>query len=182
VQHDAEHSFSNESTGVPIGSGNAKVVNDNGLTKTIEVSPLQVGQLNLDIVVLFADAGMAHKSYQLNVIPSSKGVKHFYLNRGSHSMAIVLEDKDEDRQVRLTPEVYYDQLDYPIYLEDSTQISFTVDRTDFDPVIRVDANGMVHGLRPGKATITADFDGVKDSVTVTVYTKEDAPAGYRRIQ
>jgi len=44
------------------------------------------------------------------------------------------------------------------------------------------SNGMVHGLRPGKAKITGDFDGVQDSIVVSVYTRENAPVGYRRVQ
>jgi DNA modification methylase len=101
---------------------------------------------------------------------------------GSHVLPIVLEDKDEDRQWWLEPEVYYNQLDYPIYLSDSSQIKFTVEQSENSPVIRLDSNGMVHGLRPGKAKIIASFDGVVDTVVVTVYTTESAPAGYRRVQ
>ena len=61
-------------------------------------------------------------------------------------------------------------------------IKFTVMQPPGDPVMLLDANGMVHGLRPGKATIIGDFDGVKDQVVVTVYAKESAPSGYRTIQ
>lgn len=96
-------------------------------------------------------------------------------------MAIVLEDRVEERESWLSPEVYYDQLDYPIYLKDSKQIKFTIEQLDGDPVISLDANGMVHGLRPGRATIIADFDGKQDTLVVDVYTKENAPAGYRKV-
>ncbi len=77
---------------------------------------------------------------------------------------------------------YYKQLDYPIYLTDSKQIKFTVEQPDYDPVIRLDSNGMVHALRPGLAKVTADFGGMQDSVVVHVYTKEHAPIGYRKVQ
>jgi hypothetical protein len=179
-QHSAERSFTNQSASVAVGEGEAKVVQDDGLIKTVEVTPLQVGTVDVEVQVLFADGGISHQSYQLNVVPSSKGVRKFYLNQGFPALPIVLEDKDEDRQAWLSPEVYYDQLDYPIYLTDSTQIKFTVEQPG-DPIISVDSNGLVHGLRPGRATITGDFDGVQDSVVVDVYTKEEAPVGYRRV-
>ncbi len=179
IERNNERRFENQSSGIAVGSGEAKVVQDNGLTKTIEIVPLQVGIVDIEILVLFADGGLGRKSYRMNVVPSSKGLKKFYLSHGGHTLAMVLEEK-EDRRTWLAPEVYYDQLDYPIFLADSNQIKFTMQQPDRDPVIRLDSNGMVHALRPGEATITADFDGVQDSVVVTVYTKEDAPLGYRK--
>lgn len=179
IERNNERRFENQSSGVAVGTGDAKVVQDNGLTKTIEIVPLQVGAVDIEILVLFADGGVGRKSYRMNVVPSSKGLNKFYLSHGGHTLALVLEER-EDRRTWLTPEAYYDQLDYPIFLADSKQIKFKVEQSDRDPVIRLDSNGMVHALRPGEATITADFDGVQDSVVVTVYTKEDAPLGYRK--
>ena len=76
-------------------------------------------------------------------------------------MAIILGDGEKDNQRGLSPEIYYDQLDYPIYLEDSTQIKFTVEQPEDDPVIRLDSNGMIHGLRPGRAKIDAELGGCR---------------------
>ncbi len=178
-QGEGDHTFTNISSGFAVGTGDARIVGDTGPTKTMEVIPLGVGKLTFGIMVFFADGGIAQKNYTLEVAPSSKGLKDFFLNHGSHALAIVLEDKPEDRQRWLSPEVAYRQLEYPIYLENSSQIKFTVQQAADKPVILLDPNGLVHGLRPGKATIIGDFDGVKDEVVVTVYTKESAPAGYR---
>jgi pimeloyl-ACP methyl ester carboxylesterase len=180
-QSEAMHSLTNQSDGMSVGSGTAKIVRDDGLIKTIEVMPLQIGIVNLTITAVFADGGTSTQNYRLNVAPSSKGLKSFSINHGSRSLAIVLEDKDEDRQWWLEPEVIYRQLDYPVYLTNSDQIRFSVEQSESDPLIRLDPHGMVHGLRPGKARIIADFDGMQDSVVVTVYAKESAPVGYRRI-
>ena len=38
----------------------------------------------------------------------------------------------------LSPEVYYDQLGYPVYLEDSTQIKFSVEQLEYDPISRLE--------------------------------------------
>jgi hypothetical protein len=182
MQGQGNHSYDNISSGSAVGSGEAKIVADTGLTKTMEMIPLGVGKLQLGFIVSFADGGIAQKAYTLDVEPNSKGLKSFSLNNGSHALAIVLEDKPENRQVWLSPQVSYRQLEYPIYLEDSSHISFTVLQPSDAPIIQLDPNGLVHGLRPGKATIIADFGGVKDQLVVTVYTKEGAPPGYRRVR
>jgi len=51
----------------------------------------------------------------------------------------------------LAPEVEYDQLDYPIRLKDATPVALIVDQPQDNPVIRLDSNGMIQALRPGKA-------------------------------
>ncbi|HXE08211.1 MAG TPA: hypothetical protein VN612_09955 [Acidobacteriaceae bacterium] len=182
LQGQGDHNYSNISSGSAVGSGEAKIVADTGLTKTLEIIPLGVGKLKLAFIVLFADGGIAQKAYTLDVAPGSKGLKSFFLNNGSHALAIVLEDNPQGRQTWLSPQVSYRQLEYPIYLEDSSHISFTVLQSVEKPVIAVDPNGLVHGLRPGRATLVGDFGGAKDQVIVTVSTKENAPLGYRTVR
>ena len=67
---------------------------------------------------------------------------------------------------------------FPILLDDLTTTKLSVEQNEDDPVIRVDPNGLVHALREGTAVIVGNFDGVIDRVKVTVYDKDDAPAGY----
>jgi hypothetical protein len=182
-QGNTEETFSNDSAidGSAVGSGEAKVIRDDGFTKAIEFVPLQVGRVNLDIVVTYADGGVAHFGDSLSVIPSSKGLRKFSLNGAFSDVAIVLEDLDQDRQLWLSPEVEYVGLKNPIYLTDSTQIKLTVEQLESSPVIRLDPNGMIHGLRPGRAVITGEFEGVKDKINVDVYKKESTPSGYRHV-
>jgi hypothetical protein len=182
-QGNTEETFDNESAvdGSAVGSGDANVVHDDGATKTIEIVPLQVGKVKLDITVFYADGGIAHFGDSLTVAPSSKGLRKFSLNGAFSVVPIVLEDKDEDRQFWLSPEVEYTALKNPLYLTDSTQIKFTIEQPESAPVISLDSNGMIHGLRPGRAVITGEFDGVRDKITVEVYTKENAPSGYRHV-
>jgi hypothetical protein len=86
----------------------------------------QVGRIEVELDVLFANGETSHTSFKIDVVPSSKGLEKFYINHGSHALAVVLEDKEADRQVWLSPEVYFKQLDYPIYLTNSNQIRFSV--------------------------------------------------------
>ncbi len=179
-QTSAAGSLRNQSNGVPVGSGRARILSDQAGTAAIEVTPLALGTVNLRISVLFADGGLAVRDYQLNVVPSAQGLTQLDLNRGFKELALVLEDREEDRQAYLFPEVRYGGLEYPIYLGTSEALNLTVDQPEDDPVVRVDPDGLIHALRPGTATITGDFAGVKDSIQVTVYEPEDAPAGYRQ--
>lgn len=170
MQSDGESELKNLSTGVEVGSGVAKIVEDHGLTKTIEVVPLQVGTVQLSVFVSFADGGMSMNTFQLDVVPGYTGVKAFHLDQGFSTLPLELTDKPDAAQHWLFPEVEYDQLDYPVKLKDSTSVTMVVDQPEDNPVISLDGNGMVHGLRPGKARITGSFAGLKDTVEVDVRT------------
>jgi hypothetical protein len=172
--------LTNQSGEASVGSGMAKIDSKDDGTVTIEVTPLQLGRVSLRIGVLFADGGLAQKEFEINIVPSARGLRRFDLNRGFQALALVLEGDEEDRQAYLVPEVQYDALRYPVYLDSSEQLNLTVDQPEDDPVISVNPNGLIHALRPGTAVVTGDFDGMKDSIQVDVYTREGAPAGYRR--
>jgi len=163
-----------------------QIVREEGQTKTIEVVPMQLGSVDLHIGAVYADNASAQQTIKLNVVPSSKGLKKFSLNewsdaKGWGALVLVLEDEEKDRQFWMRPVVIYERVKYPIYLEDSTQIKLSVEQNEDDQVIRVDPNGQVHALHEGNAVIVGDFDGVKARVRVSVFSKEDAPAGYRRV-
>jgi pimeloyl-ACP methyl ester carboxylesterase len=171
----------NESAGERVGSGRAKVISREGGITTIEVVPLKTGLVDLAIGAVFADGGFAVQHSQLNVVPSATGVRRFDLNGGFRVLALVLEDREEDSQASLYPEVQYDSMRDPIRLDNAEALNLTVEQPENDPVIHVDANGVVHAIRPGRAVVRGEFAGLADSVTVDVYTKESAPAGYRRV-
>ena len=169
---------------VPSGStGGAtwSLKQDAGQT-AVEVIPLESGRVGFRFQAVFVDGGFAQQEIQLQVALAQRNLRRFDLNKGFHSMALVLEDRDQDREAFLSPVVEYDTLEWPIYLDNSQQLNLTVDQPEDDPVVQVDANGLVHALRPGSALITGDFDGLKDTVEVDVYTKDNAPEGYRRSQ
>ena len=163
------------------GSGPAKTVKEDDPTKTIEVVPVQLGPLSVMIQAVYSDNTVVRQTVHLNVEPSAKGLKKFSLDQGSHVMALVLEDEEKDSQQLLKPMVWYKDVDFPIFLDDSSQINLSVEQDDGDPAIRVDKNGMVHALREGKAVLVGNFDGVQDRIQVTVFNKEDAPVGYRTV-
>jgi pimeloyl-ACP methyl ester carboxylesterase len=171
----------NQRGAIPQSQNSFKVVREEGRQMTIEIIPVQTGDVDLQIEAIYSDNAVVRQTVHLKVVASSKGLNKFYLNQGPGGMPLVLEDKEEDRQMWMRPVVIYDGVKFPIYLDDSAQIKLSVEQDEGDPVIRVDKNGMVHALREGKAVIVGDFDGVIDRVPVTVYSKENAPVGYRRV-
>lgn len=155
-------------------------ISDERNTKVIEIVPAELGAVDLQVDVMYADNAYVLQTLHLNVLPSAKGLKAFGL--GPDEMPLVLEDKEEDRQEWLMPLLEYEALKYEIHLWDTSLIPITVEQPNDDPVICVDKNGLVHALREGKAVIVGDMDGFKSRVKVTVYTKENAPSGYRRVE
>lgn len=162
-------------SGRQVGCGEASVLSAEGTHRVIEFYPLNTGRVHVAITVVYADMHFAEQTYDLKVKPSSKSLKHFYLTPLG-AVPIVLGCGND--QASLTPEVYYQTLQYPLYLHNVEQIRLSVDQPEDDPVIRVDSTGIIHGLRPGKAVLTGNFDGVADHVTVDVYSNEGRPVGF----
>jgi len=175
-------SLRNESNGVPVGGGRATILSRRDGAATIAVTPLALGSVTLRVSVLFADGGLATRDLQLNVVPSAQGLASFDLNKGFKVLALVLDDREQDRQAYLFPEVQYRGMRDPVYLDDSSRLHLAVDQPEDDPVVQIDPGGLVHALRPGKAVITGIFDGVPDSIQVIVYSEEDAPPGYGHLE
>ena len=126
-----------------VGNGEAKIVEDQGLTKMIEVVPLQVGTVQLNVLVSFVDGGLSTKTLQLDVVPGYTGVKTFHLDQGFSTIPLELTDSPAARQHWMYPEVKYDQLDYSVKLRDSSSVTIVVDQPEDNPVIQLDSNGMV---------------------------------------
>ena len=155
------------------------ITKEAGQTKTLEVIPLRLGTVTLEIGAVYSDNAMAQKTVKLNVVPSSKNLKTFSLNKTPNStMAMALEDEEKDREQWLYPTVAYNGVASPIYLTDSSSIALTLEQDNDSPAISIDKNGLVHAMHEGTAIITGNFDGALDKVKVIVYGKDDAPPGY----
>jgi len=182
TQRDAAgRELTNAQAGVRVGGGAARIVDELGGVTTIEVTPLAAGAVDLTVAALFTDGGLEQRHARLNVVPTAEGLERMELASGFTTLALVLEENEEDRQAQLSPRLWYGNLDYGVLLKSLEGLKVTVGQAESDPVVSVDGNGMVRGLRPGRAVVTAELGGVRDSVTVEVYGKDAAPAGYRRV-
>jgi pimeloyl-ACP methyl ester carboxylesterase len=146
----------------------AKVVEDSGADKTIEVIPLQLGDLTVSVTVVYADNSTAEQSAKLNVVPTATGMTQFAVDQGFHDVDLILDENEAHRTHWLVPTVIYKSVKYPIQLNNSEQLSFTIDQSTNNPVIELDRDGRIKALRVGVATITAQFAGARDQIRVNV--------------
>lgn len=146
----------------------AKVVENGDTDKTIEVIPLQLGQVTISVTAVYFDNSTAEQSVELNVVPSADGLKQFTVDQGFQNVELLLNGNEADRIHWLMPSVTYARVKYPIQLSDSEQLSFTVDQSTNNPVIELDRDGRIRALRVGEATITAEFAGARDQTRVRV--------------
>jgi hypothetical protein len=169
-----DNGISNESTTDVKLDGEAKIVAQDATTRTIEVTPLAPGTVKVGVYVAYEDGDVVVQVHTLHVNGVSKGLTKFYVDMAWTAISVVIGD--EEHREFLQPEVYYSSLKYPIYLKGLEQVRLTIQQSATAPVISVDSDGIVHGLRPGKATVTGSYGGLTNSVEVIVYTKENDPA------
>jgi len=153
---------------VDFDGGLAKIVQDNGSTKTIEITPSKLGPVDVLVQIVYADNTLARQTAHLNVVPSATGLKKFQLNQGFPVLRLAVYGDEVERQRWLFPVVTYQGVKLPIYLEDSSQIKLSVEQNEGNPAISVDKNGLVKAVREGTATLTGDFAGVTDKIQITV--------------
>jgi hypothetical protein len=170
MQSDKNKILTNRQRGTtPIGNGPAKVVAEDEVGKTIEITPLQVGNLHVEIRVEFVDGEQETENYTIKVQPTSTGLKEFTLHQGLTVLTLNHVKGSEMNERFLEPEATYEGLDYPIYLpREMSGIHVTIDQPQENPVIRVDKEGTIHALRKGKATIIGELGGMTDRVVAIV--------------
>ena len=93
---------------------------------------------------VYSDNTVARQTVHLNVVPTANKLKKFKLDQGAGFVSLVLEDEDRDRQQLLRPIVTYNELTYPIYLNDYSQLKLSLKPYEGNPVIRIDKDRMVH--------------------------------------
>jgi hypothetical protein len=169
TQDDGNKILTNRQRETDIGNGPAKVVAEDEAGKTIEITPLQVGDLRLEVTVEFSDGAEETQTYTIKVGPTSTGLKNFTLHQGLNMLTLD-HVKGSEMNVRfLDPEAYYEGLDYPIYLpRNLSAVQITIEHPKGDPRITIDGDGNIHAIRKGKATIIGEFGGMKDRVVAIV--------------
>ena len=159
---------------IPGVGGSAKLIREDGGAKVIEVIPAQLGWVTIEIAAINVhDMSIMQKDIQVYVYPVAKGLKRFDLGVGKKLDLSLDGERHGERWLK--PNLIYMNLGV-VNADDAEAINLTVDQPEDDPVIRLDRNGLIHPLRPGKATILGDVEGVQDRVEVTVYgTRDEVP-------
>jgi hypothetical protein len=170
TQYDGNNVLTNRQQRVtPIGNDLAKVVAEDETGKTIEITPLQAGDLRLEVTVEFSDGAEEIETYTIKVEPTSSGLEKFTLHQGLRVLTLDHSKGPEMHERFLEPEACYEGLDFPIHLRRNlSAIQITVDQPKDNPVISIDGDGGIHAIREGKATITGEFSGMTDRVVAIV--------------
>lgn len=178
TQYDGNNVLTNRQHRItPIGNDQPTVVAEDETGKTIEITPLQVGELHLEVTVEFSDGAEEIETYTIKVEPTSTGLEKFTLHQGLTALTLDHGKGSEMNERFLEPEAYYEGLDFPIHLpRNLSAIQITVDQPEDSPVISIGADGGIHALREGKATITGQFCGMTDRVVATVEFATGIPA------
>jgi hypothetical protein len=156
------------------GSGQAKVIRDDGTSKVIEIIPAQLGRVTVQVLAGDPDSmTIVQNEIQVDVYPVAKGLKSFDLGVGRRLYLTLDGPRHGERWLK--PSLIYLNLGV-VNADDAGAIKLTVNQPEDEPVIRLDNSGLIHPLRPGKATIIGDIEGVQDRVEVIVYgTRDDIP-------
>jgi hypothetical protein len=83
-------------------------------------------------------------------------------------MGMVLSGKPSLRTRLLMPVVTYETLEFPVDLDNVTQIKLSIEQDEGSPVISLDPDGTVHALQVGRAVLVGDFVGAIDRLQVLV--------------
>ena len=108
----------------------AKVISENGQTKTVEIIPLKLGPVDILVQTVYSDNAIVQQTVHINVVPSANGLTRFVLNQGFSAMGMIINGEEADRQRQLFPMVTYQGVKLPIYLDDSSQIELSAEQDE----------------------------------------------------
>jgi hypothetical protein len=69
----------------------ANIVKQDGANLTIEVIPVQLGPVNVEVGAIYADNAVVRQTASINVVPSAKGLTKFSLNQGFTAIELRLD-------------------------------------------------------------------------------------------
>jgi hypothetical protein len=133
----------------------ARVVQDDGETKTVEFTPAELGEETVSIVVEFKDGGFDERFFHIRTVPSDLGLEQIQLDPVALASA----------RPRLRACLKYTQLARCIFLDSLDGLQIAVDPLG---VVRVDPDGTVHELSVGTAKVTVSIGNVQQSGTLHV--------------
>jgi hypothetical protein len=160
------------------GSIPANIVSEDGPTKIIEAIPMGLGEVTFEVFAGYHDNAVAKQQVKSYVYPTAKGLRLFSLGT-DRLMHLVLPGHElHERETQLprqqfetgylNPRLSYEGLKTPIIINGVVGLPITIEQPADNPVIRVDDDGTVHALNPGKAVIVCDIEGKTDRIPVVV--------------
>jgi hypothetical protein len=164
VQTDKNFSRTGSSREVP-----AAISRVEGPTVYLSVTPEFFGNTEFQVAAAYRDGGVAFKDFTTTVNLPSQPPTQFHADEFSDSGIRI--DLDDNSSVRLQPWAIYPKIPGQVHL-DTRYVSYSIAPAAGPPIVRLDPNGVVHGLRPGTATIIARFGALSDHVQVEVEAEQ----------
>jgi hypothetical protein len=127
---------------------------------SVEVTPLRLGAINLELLTRFADGGFALQNVKVMVEPPDTRPEMFKGDK----YAIHVLTLDRNRSAILQPSAKYARIASTLPIDPSF-VEYRV--VDADPVVRLH-DGVIEALREGESTIEARYGGVVSSFRVVV--------------
>jgi len=157
-------SQSNARGPIPFGDGVAKVLREEVNRQFVEFTPLRLGKIQLDIVVLFTDGGVAVQHLPLEVEAPAAAPQRFQADK--HALRLLIQgSKDHDRAI-LESSATYANVPNAIPL-DFHFVEYSLLPTEGKPAVELH-DGQVKALRVGEAVVVARYGGLVDRVRVLV--------------
>ena len=139
-----------------------------GQTVYLSVTPEFFGATRFQVSAAYRDGGVAFKEVAANVNLPSRPPAQFHAD--TFAVTAIRFDLDNP-SLRLQPWAIYANIPERVYL-DARYVSYSIASGVGPPVVSLDPNGVVHGLRTGTATIIGRFGSLTDQVQVNVEAEQ----------
>ncbi|PZR81138.1 MAG: hypothetical protein DLM68_18355 [Hyphomicrobiales bacterium] len=164
VQTDKNFSRTGSSREVPVAISHV-----DGHTVHLSVTPEFFGNTEFQVAAAYRDGGVAFKDFTTTVNLPSQPPTQFHADEFSDTgIRIVLDDNSS---VRLHPWAIYANVPGHVYL-DTRYVSYSIAPAAGPPAVSLAPNGVIHGLRPGTATIIGRLGSFTDQVRVEVEAEQ----------
>lgn len=139
-----------------------------GQTVYLSVPPKFFGTTRFQVSAAHRDGGVASKEVATNVNLPSRPPAQFHAD--TFQVTAIRLDLDNP-SLRLQPWAIYANIPGRVYL-DARYVSYSIAPSVGPPVVSLDPNGVVHGLRKGTATIIGRFGSLTGQVRVNVEAEQ----------
>lgn len=139
-----------------------------GQTVYLSVTPQFFGTTRFQVSAAYRDGGVAVKDFTTNVNLPSRPPAQFHAD--TFAVTAIRFDLDNP-SLRLQPWAIYPNIPGQVNL-DTRYVSYSIAPGVGPPVVSLDPNGVVHGLRTGTATFIARFGSLTDQVRVNVEAEQ----------
>jgi hypothetical protein len=139
-----------------------------GPTVYLSVTPKFFGTTRFQVSAAYRDGGVASKDFTANVNLPSGPPAQFHAD--TFQVTAIRLDLD-NLSLRLQPWAIYANIPGRVYL-DARYVSYSIAPGVGPPVVSLDPNGVVHGLRHGTTAIIGRFGSLTDQVRVNVEAEQ----------